>query len=72
MHLDIDQPLDLRLAEFRSDPEKMKFVNDFIDELVEKAQKEAEIRRNNNCKQKHKLVGNFLRALDEFSLIFAY
>lgn len=67
MHLDIDQPLDLRLAEFRSDPEKMKFVNDFIDELVEKAQKEAEVRRNSNCKQKHKLVCNFLCSTLSFS-----
>lgn len=56
MRLDIDQPLDLRIAEFRSDPEKMKCVNDFIDELVEKAQKEAEVRHNNNSKHKHKLV----------------
>lgn len=56
MHLDIDEPLDLRVAEFRSDPEKMKCVNAFVDDLVEKAQKEAEIRRNNISKQKHKLV----------------
>lgn len=55
MHLELDQSLDLRIAEFRSDPEKMKCVNDFIEELVEKAQKDAEIRRNNS-KHKHKSV----------------
>lgn len=60
MHLDIDQSLDLRLAEFKNDPEKMKYINDFIEELVEKAQKEAEIRRSSNFKQKHKLVCTYI------------
>lgn len=69
MHLDIDQPLDLQIAEFRSDPEKMRCVTEFIDELVDKAQKEAEVRRSNNLKQKHKLVR---RALYAFQLIGFY
>lgn len=58
MHLDLDEkPLNLRIAEFKRNQDKMTCVNDFIDELVEKAQKEAEIRRTNNSKYKHKSVG---------------
>lgn len=56
LKLDLNQSLALRVADFKNDPEKMKEVNDFLNELFEKAQKEAQSR--SNTKQKHKLVSN--------------
>lgn len=54
LKLDLEkQSLQLRMAEFRSDPEKMQNVNDFLNDLFEKAQKEAQIR---NGKSKGKVV----------------
>ncbi|XP_045465988.1 uncharacterized protein LOC123674889 [Harmonia axyridis] len=41
LHLDIQLSLELRMAEFKSDPEKMQEVNAFLDELFKKAVKEA-------------------------------
>ncbi|XP_074041226.1 uncharacterized protein [Leptinotarsa decemlineata] len=52
MYLDLNQSLDMRIAQFKNDPDKMKDVNDFLNELFEKAKKEAEKR---NGKQKGKL-----------------
>lgn len=57
LHLDLNQSLELRKEEFKNDPEKMKVVNDFLSELFEKAQKEAEHRNSN--RHKGKLVGFF-------------
>ncbi|XP_044757357.1 uncharacterized protein LOC123315645 [Coccinella septempunctata] len=45
LHLDIQLSLELRMAEFKSDPEKMKEVNEFLDELFKKAVKETEQRK---------------------------
>lgn len=53
LRLDLDQSLQLRMTQFKNDPEKMQEVNDFLNELFEKAQKEAEIRKGN---KKGKLV----------------
>lgn len=55
LELNLNQPLDLRISEFKNDPDKMKIVNEFLTEMFEKAQKEAEKRNN---KQKSKLVRN--------------
>lgn len=54
LNLDLEQSLQLRMAQFKSDPEKMQDVNDFLNDLFEKAQKEAELR--NGTKSKGKLV----------------
>lgn len=72
MHMDLNQSLEMRLAEFRSDPEKMKCVSDFIDELLERAQKDAEVRRNNNSKQKRKTVRVYFQTLNASHLIALY
>lgn len=57
LKLDLEkQSLQLRMAEFKSDSEKMQDVNDFLHDLFEKAQKEAQIR---NGKSKGKLVSLF-------------
>lgn len=54
LNLDLNQPLQLQIAQFKSDPEKMQDVNDFLTDLLDKAQKEAELR---SCgKGKGKLV----------------
>ncbi|ENN71409.1 hypothetical protein YQE_11913, partial [Dendroctonus ponderosae] len=46
LNLDLNQSLDLRVAQFKNDPEKMAEVSDFLNEVFDKAQKEAELRRN--------------------------
>lgn len=50
--LQLNEPLETRIAEFRNDPEKMKDVNEFLNELFENAKTEA----HNRQKQKSKLV----------------
>ncbi|CAG9769490.1 unnamed protein product [Ceutorhynchus assimilis] len=52
LHLDLNQSIDLRVAQFKNDPEKMTQVNDFLNEMFEKAQKEAEQRQNGRTKGK--------------------
>ncbi|KAF7282896.1 hypothetical protein GWI33_001799 [Rhynchophorus ferrugineus] len=54
LQLDLNQSLDLRIAQFKNDPEKMAEVNDFLSDVFEKAQKEAEQRSDGN-KSKGKL-----------------
>lgn len=71
LKLDLNQPLELRIAEFKNDPEKMKEVNDFLNELFDKAQKEAENKSNN--KHKNKLVWYIYKSyffFAEITLIF--
>lgn len=53
LQLDLNQSLELRIIQFKNDPEKVKVVNEFLNEMFEKAQKEVEKR---NGKQKSKLV----------------
>lgn len=53
LHLELNQSLDLRIAQFKNDPDKMREVNEFLNELFDKAQKEVARR---NGKQKGKLV----------------
>lgn len=50
MELNIEKPLENRIEEFRSDPEKMKDVNDFLSEVLEKAKTEAEHRTSKQHK----------------------
>ncbi|XP_072379261.1 uncharacterized protein [Diabrotica undecimpunctata] len=52
LSLDLNNSLDMRIAEFKNDPEKMKIVNEFLNEIFDKAQKEAEKKCS---KQKGKL-----------------
>lgn len=54
LQLELNAPLELRIQEFKNDPEKMQDVNDFLTELFKEAQREAEQRNGN--KQKGKLV----------------
>lgn len=53
LHLELNKSLDLRIAQFKNDPDKMRDVNEFLNELFDKAQKEVAKR---NGKQKGKLV----------------
>ncbi|XP_019881249.1 uncharacterized protein LOC109609069 [Aethina tumida] len=53
LQLELNAPLELRIQEFKNDPEKMQDVNDFLTELFKEAQREAEQRNGN--KQKGKL-----------------
>lgn len=55
LHLDLNQSMDLKVTQFKNDPEKMTEVNEFLNEIFEKAQKEAEQRRNGDG-SKGKLV----------------
>lgn len=64
LHLDLNQSLDLRISEFKNDPEKMKDVNEFLNEIFDKAQREAEKRSG---KHRSKLV----RMSFHFSLRFS-
>ncbi|KAL3277681.1 hypothetical protein HHI36_013027 [Cryptolaemus montrouzieri] len=52
LHLNLGLTLDIRMADFKNDPEKMKEVNKFLDDLCSKAVKEAEIRRTSEQKNK--------------------
>lgn len=54
LQLDLNQSLELQIAQFKNDPDKMKDVDDFLNELCEKACEEAD-KRNGN-KQKGKIV----------------
>lgn len=46
LNLDLSsQTLDQRILSFKSDPEKIKDVNDFLNDLIEKARNDAETRR---------------------------
>lgn len=53
LHLELNKSLDLRIAQFKNDPDKMRDVNEFLNELFDKAQREVAKR---NGKQKGKLV----------------
>lgn len=61
LKLDLNQSLDLRVAQFKNDPEKMAEVSDFLNEVFDKAQKEADLRRNSKS-FKGKLVSNVLQS----------
>lgn len=53
LKLEIHEPLETRIKQFKKDPEKMKDVNDFLNQLLEKATTEAEVR---NCGKPTKRV----------------
>lgn len=53
-----DQSLQLRIADFKNDPEKMRQVNEFLNELFESAKTEAQARQS---KHKSHLVRINLR-----------
>lgn len=53
--LELTEPLEQRIINFKSDPEKMKDANDFVNDLIEKACIDAQTRQL-NPKQKSKLV----------------
>ncbi|KAJ3665081.1 hypothetical protein Zmor_000594 [Zophobas morio] len=57
LNLDLNQPLQLQIAQFKSDPEKMQDVNDFLTDLLDKAQKEAELRSCGKGKGKLDALG---------------
>lgn len=44
LHLDLNQPLEQRIDQFKNDEEKMREVNGFINDILEKARLEAENR----------------------------
>ncbi|XP_034833154.1 uncharacterized protein [Maniola hyperantus] len=44
--------LNERIGEFRSDPEKLRQATEFIDELIQQAKKQAELKQKENEKSK--------------------
>lgn len=52
--LTLEEPLEYRVASFKNDADKMKQVNDFLDDILFKARIEAESKINH--KQKGKSV----------------
>lgn len=50
LDLDLNQTMDQRILGFKSDPEKMKDIHEFLNELFDKASIEAEHRQR--AKQK--------------------
>lgn len=66
LSLELTEPLEQRIIHFKKDPEKMKDVNEFITELLEKACIEAETRQL-HAKQKSKLV-SYNSILDNFGM----
>lgn len=57
LNLDLDGSLQLRVADFKSDPEKMRQVNEFLNELFEVAKTEVHSRQS---KHKSHFVSNTL------------
>lgn len=52
LQLDLNAPLEQRINEFKNDSEKMREVNDFLNELFDKAKVEAEVKMNSKHKNK--------------------
>ncbi|XP_050293428.1 uncharacterized protein LOC126733965 [Anthonomus grandis grandis] len=57
LNLDLNQSLDLRVTQFKNDQEKMADLNEFLNEIFEKAQKDAEQRRGSASKGKLDALG---------------
>ncbi|XP_050350361.1 uncharacterized protein LOC126773447 [Nymphalis io] len=60
--------LNERIEEFRSDPEKLRQASEFVDELIQEAKKEAEIKQKEKDKSKlfesqDPVAGNLKRRL---------
>lgn len=61
LQLEFNAPLEQRINEFKNDPEKMKEVNDFLNELFDKARVEAELKMNSKHKNKFvSIISSFL------------
>lgn len=52
LQLNLNDSLDQRIDEFKSDPEKMKELNEFLNQLIEQARNEAEQKMNVKHKNK--------------------
>lgn len=66
LQLDLNQSIDLRISEFKNDAEKMKDINEFLNEIFDKAQREAEKRSGKN---RSKLVRQTIIFSLRFSII---
>lgn len=53
-------PLELRIMQFKSDQAKMQDVNEFLSDLFEKAQREAELRQGIRTKSKIVSIVRFI------------
>ncbi|CAH2087441.1 unnamed protein product [Euphydryas editha] len=53
--------LNERILEFKSDPEKLRQASEFVDELIQQAKKEAELKQKE--KDKSKLFVNEINTL---------
>ncbi|CAG9566109.1 unnamed protein product [Danaus chrysippus] len=53
--------LNERILEFKSDPDKLRQASEFVDELIQQAKKEAELKQKD--KEKSKFVSNLKRRL---------
>nr|XP_032514771.1 uncharacterized protein LOC116768203 [Danaus plexippus plexippus] len=53
--------LNERILEFKSDPDKLRQASEFVDELIQQAKKEAELKQKD--KEKSKFGGNLKRRL---------
>lgn len=45
-------PLAARIAEFKSDPEKLRQASEFVDQLIQQAKKEAELKQKDKDRNK--------------------
>nr|CAH7759417.1 unnamed protein product [Callosobruchus chinensis] len=57
LHLQLNLPLDMRIEEFKEDPERMRHVNEFLDDLFDQAHKEVERRNSGRLKGKLDTLG---------------
>lgn len=57
LNLHLEESLENKKKAFRNDGEKMGQVNDFLDDILEKAKSEAD--KRSKQKQKGKIVRNF-------------
>ncbi|XP_075979597.1 uncharacterized protein LOC142978877 [Anticarsia gemmatalis] len=52
MRDDTEGSLEERVAAFKSDPDKLRQANEFVDQLIQQAKKEAELKQKENERSK--------------------
>lgn len=58
MRDDTEGSLEERVAAFKSDPEKLRQANEFVDQLIQQAKKEAELKQKD--KERNKFVSIYV------------
>lgn len=60
MRDDTEGSLEERVAAFKSDPEKLRQANEFVDQLIQQAKKEAELKQKENERSKFVSINVYL------------